>query len=63
MIGESGPIENRYRFENECASHKTLDLIGDLALSGLELVGRFTSFRGGHQLERSEVAQLAELLA
>lgn len=61
VIGESGPIENRFRFDNECARHKTLDLIGDLALSGLELVGRFTSFRGGHQLNGQMAKRLLEI--
>jgi UDP-3-O-acyl N-acetylglucosamine deacetylase len=61
VIGESGPIDNRFRFENECARHKTLDLIGDLALTGIELVGRFTSFRGGHQLNGQMAKQLLEI--
>jgi UDP-3-O-acyl N-acetylglucosamine deacetylase len=61
VIGGSGPIENRFRFDNECARHKTLDLIGDLALSGLELVGRFTSFRGGHQLNGQMASRLVEI--
>lgn len=61
VIGPSGPIDNAYRFQNECARHKTLDLIGDLALCGVELVGRFRSFRGGHRLNGEVAAQLAEL--
>ncbi len=40
VIGDSGPIDNHYRFRNECARHKTLDLIGDLALSGVDIIGR-----------------------
>jgi UDP-3-O-[3-hydroxymyristoyl] N-acetylglucosamine deacetylase len=59
VIGDDGPIDNSWRFHNECARHKTLDLIGDLALAGVELVGRFTSFRGGHSLN----GQLAKALA
>lgn len=61
VISESGPVDNEYRFANECARHKTLDLIGDLALSGVELIGRFTSFRGGHNLNGQVAKQLAEL--
>ena len=45
-----GPIDNTLRYDNECARHKTLDLIGDLALMGFDIVGRVTSFRGGHNL-------------
>lgn len=63
VIGYDGPVENQYRFKNECARHKTLDLIGDLALAGVELIGRFTSFRGGHNLNGKLAHQLAELAA
>lgn len=61
VIGSDGPIDNQFRFTNECARHKTLDLIGDLALCGVELVGRFTSFRGGHALNGRMAHQLAIL--
>lgn len=61
VIGEEGPIGNTYRYKNECARHKTLDLIGDLALVGVELVGRFISFRGGHNLNGKVAAKLASL--
>lgn len=61
VLGPQGPIDNQLRFENECARHKTLDLIGDLALAGVDLIGRFISFRGGHQLNGRLAAQLAQL--
>lgn len=61
VLGPEGPIDNRLRFSNECARHKVLDLIGDLALSGAELVGRFTSFRGGHQLNGRMAEKLLQL--
>lgn len=61
VIGERGPIENQYRFSNECARHKTLDLIGDLSLSGVELVARVISFRGGHGLNGAVAERLAEM--
>ncbi|MFM8860374.1 MAG: UDP-3-O-acyl-N-acetylglucosamine deacetylase [Methylocystis sp.] len=38
------------RYENECARHKMLDAIGDLALAGAPLVGAFRSYRSGHRL-------------
>ncbi len=63
VISEDGPVENAYRFENECARHKTLDLIGDLALAGIEFVGRVTSFRGGHALNGKVASRLADLAA
>lgn len=61
VIGDDGPIDNRYRYINECARHKTLDMIGDLALAGVEIVGRVTSFRGGHVLNGRMARRIAEL--
>lgn len=50
VFDEAGPRGNRLRYPDECARHKTLDLIGDLSLAGGDLVGRFVSHRGGHRL-------------
>lgn len=61
VFGSRGPIDNDLRFQNECARHKTLDLIGDLALSGIELIGKFVSHRGGHQLNGKLAAALHQL--
>ncbi|MEZ6138780.1 MAG: UDP-3-O-acyl-N-acetylglucosamine deacetylase [Pirellulaceae bacterium] len=58
VFDEHGPIHNQLRFADECARHKALDLIGDLALTGIDLVGRVTAFRSGHQLN----GQMAEKL-
>jgi UDP-3-O-[3-hydroxymyristoyl] N-acetylglucosamine deacetylase len=41
------------RYSDECARHKVLDVIGDLALSGLPLLGAFRSVRGGHKLNNA----------
>ena len=48
-----GLIDNELRFEDECVRHKTLDLIGDLALSGCDLIGQFVAYRSGHRLNAS----------
>ena len=61
VFGDSGPIDNQLRFANECARHKTLDLIGDLALAGVELIGKFVSHRGGHQLNGRMAEALHQL--
>ncbi|MCR5165424.1 MAG: UDP-3-O-acyl-N-acetylglucosamine deacetylase, partial [Thermoguttaceae bacterium] len=37
-------------FPNECARHKILDLIGDLALLGSRLRANVHAFRSGHDL-------------
>ncbi len=49
VLGEDGPIENHWRFEDECARHKTLDVVGDLALAGCDLAGHFVAYRCGHR--------------
>jgi UDP-3-O-[3-hydroxymyristoyl] N-acetylglucosamine deacetylase len=38
------------RMANEFASHKLLDAVGDLALAGARLHGRFVAHRSGHEL-------------
>jgi UDP-3-O-acyl-N-acetylglucosamine deacetylase len=50
IFGSRGPIDNALRFPDECVRHKLADLIGDLALSGCDLIGRFSAFRSGHRL-------------
>jgi UDP-3-O-[3-hydroxymyristoyl] N-acetylglucosamine deacetylase/3-hydroxyacyl-[acyl-carrier-protein] dehydratase len=39
------------KFNNECARHKLLDLIGDLALSGVRIKGRVVAHMPGHKIE------------
>lgn len=46
------------RFANECARHKVLDVIGDLALAGLPLLGAYRSVRGGHKLNHAVLTAL-----
>lgn len=62
VIGPQGPIDNAYRFGNECARHKTLDMIGDLALVGADLIGQFRSDRGGHRINFILAQQLSEMV-
>jgi UDP-3-O-[3-hydroxymyristoyl] N-acetylglucosamine deacetylase len=38
------------RYEDEFVRHKLLDAMGDLALCGLPIYGRFRSYKGGHAL-------------
>ena len=60
ILTNEGPQENQFLYENECARHKTLDMVGDFALLGCDLVGTFESFRGGHYLNAECVRQLLE---
>jgi UDP-3-O-acyl N-acetylglucosamine deacetylase len=50
VFGRRGPIDNQLRFPDECVRHKLADMIGDLALAGCDLAGRFVAFRSGHRL-------------
>lgn len=58
VFGEQGPIDNELRFEDECVRHKLLDMVGDLALAGVDLLGRFTAYRSGHRLNGELVATM-----
>lgn len=53
-----GPIDNPLRYRDECVRHKALDLIGDLALAGCDLVGHFVAYRSGHRLNADLVRSL-----
>jgi UDP-3-O-acyl N-acetylglucosamine deacetylase len=48
VFGKDGPIDNRLRFADEPARHKTLDIVGDLALLGFDLRGHVVAYRSGH---------------
>ena len=50
VFGAQGPIDNVLRFEDECSRHKLLDLVGDLALSGVAVYGKIVAYRSGHIL-------------
>ena len=49
---------NQLRFADECVRHKTLDLVGDLALAGCDIQGRITAFRSGHRLNAELIQEL-----
>jgi len=46
------------RYSDEPARHKVLDVIGDLALAGLPLLGAYRSIRGGHKLNYAVLTAL-----
>ncbi|MHC4220641.1 MAG: UDP-3-O-acyl-N-acetylglucosamine deacetylase [Planctomycetota bacterium] len=52
VIGDDGPIDNQYRYEDEPVRHKIVDLLGDLYLVGCEVHGRLLAYRSGHDLNR-----------
>jgi len=61
VIGPDGPIDNEYRFENEPARHKLLDLIGDLALAGggRPIQADIVATRAGHALNHEMARAIA----
>jgi len=58
IFGPEGVIGNELRFEDECARHKTLDLLGDLALVGKDLAGHVVAYRSGHSLNAELAREL-----
>ncbi len=58
IFDDMGPIENELRFEDECVRHKTLDVVGDLALAGCDIHGYVVAHRSGHRLNCSLVSAL-----
>lgn len=61
VVGPDGPIDNAYRFPNEPARHKLLDLLGDLQLAGRPIAGRIVATRAGHALNHEMAARLAQI--
>lgn len=58
IFGSNGVVGNEIRAADECARHKILDCIGDFALCGANLSGRFQAVRSGHQMNREMVRTL-----
>lgn len=46
------------RYEDECVKHKILDAIGDLYLLGHSLIGSFSGFKSGHELNNYLLREL-----
>jgi UDP-3-O-acyl N-acetylglucosamine deacetylase len=63
IFGPHGPIENTLRFRDECVRHKVLDVVGDLALTGCEIIGHVVGYRCGHQLHAELARRLLEQVA
>ena len=51
---KNGPL----RFDDEFVRHKVLDLIGDLALLGKQIIGRIVANRAGHAMHTALVSRL-----
>jgi UDP-3-O-[3-hydroxymyristoyl] N-acetylglucosamine deacetylase / 3-hydroxyacyl-[acyl-carrier-protein] dehydratase len=60
VITPTGPLDNAYRYPDECVRHKVLDLIGDLGLVGRPLRGRVIAHKSGHELNHLLARRLSE---
>ena len=62
VVMDESRVLNRdgLRWPDEFVRHKVLDLIGDLALLGMPLVGHVIVERGGHALHQQLVSRLLE---
>ncbi len=60
VINADGPIDNKFRFPDECARHKALDILGDLYLVGRPLRGRIVGYKSGHSLNHLLAKRLLE---
>lgn len=53
--------ETRLRFRDEFVRHKILDIIGDLALLGMPLLGKVTAERSGHIMHAGLMSKLLRI--
>jgi UDP-3-O-[3-hydroxymyristoyl] N-acetylglucosamine deacetylase len=60
VLDEENILSGPLRFVDEFVRHKTLDLIGDLALLGRPLQGKIHASRAGHALHARLVAELED---
>ncbi len=60
VFGDQGVIDNDLRYPDECVRHKSLDFVGDFALAPFDIVGKFTSYRSGHQLHAEMLKRLLQ---
>ena len=58
VLTDTGVKNGSLRFPDEFARHKVLDLIGDLALLGKQVIGRIVADRAGHAMHTALVARL-----
>jgi UDP-3-O-acyl N-acetylglucosamine deacetylase len=60
VVGPNGPLVNKLRYPDEYARHKLLDVIGDLAVTGLRLNAKVTAVRSGHSQNQKVAKALRE---
>ena len=58
VLTDAGVKNGPLRFNDEFVRHKVLDLIGDLALLGKQIIGRIVADRAGHAMHAALVSRL-----
>jgi len=60
VVVDGGDVLNPegLRFADECVRHKALDVLGDLALAGMPLLGRFEGVKMGHAMNNKVLRAL-----
>jgi UDP-3-O-[3-hydroxymyristoyl] N-acetylglucosamine deacetylase len=58
VVTDNGVKNGPLRFDDEFVRHKVLDLIGDLALLGRQVIGRIVADRAGHAMHTALVSRL-----
>ncbi|MEL6236430.1 MAG: UDP-3-O-acyl-N-acetylglucosamine deacetylase [Pseudomonadota bacterium] len=60
VVVEGGDVLNPggFRHVDECVRHKILDAVGDLALAGIPLLGRYEGRRAGHAVTNALLRRL-----
>lgn len=62
-VKEQGILNNiELQYDNECARHKLLDVIGDMALAGKRIKGRIIATKPGHRANTSFAKLIAKAI-
>ncbi len=61
VLDSSGIVNNQLRFPDEFVRHKLLDLIGDISLTGLPIIGHLYAERAGHAIHTALADRIARL--
>ncbi|MDD5633693.1 MAG: UDP-3-O-acyl-N-acetylglucosamine deacetylase [Candidatus Omnitrophica bacterium] len=60
VLDDTGPVGTKLRFPNEPVRHKILDLVGDLYMLGVPIIGRFEARKSGHSLNGKMLRKIYE---
>jgi len=58
VLGKTGVIKNKLRYEDEFIRHKIVDLIGDLYILGQPIKGHVVALKSGHSLNLKLVKKI-----